>query len=112
MQLFSGHDTTLMPILVALGYKLDHWPPFMSNVVFELYWSQSRKRHFVKVVYNQQVVRLEGVCDGQGLIEFSSFHELLRKYISIDYTEHCNRKGPAKVAEPKASMPSENVSGV
>jgi hypothetical protein len=30
---YSGHDTTIMPILATLGVKLDDWPEYVSNVV-------------------------------------------------------------------------------
>ena len=30
---YSGHDTTIMPILATLGVKLDDWPAYVSNVV-------------------------------------------------------------------------------
>lgn len=31
--LYSGHDTTIMPILATLGIKLEDWPEYVSNVV-------------------------------------------------------------------------------
>lgn len=33
MLLYSGHDTTLMPLLLALGQDLTDWPPYMSHLV-------------------------------------------------------------------------------
>lgn len=33
LALYSGHDTTIMPLLVTLGGNLDHWPPYVSNLV-------------------------------------------------------------------------------
>ena len=30
---YSGHDTTIMPILATLGVKLDDWPEYVANVV-------------------------------------------------------------------------------
>ena len=29
--IYSGHDNTLSPLLLALGLQLDHWPPFASR---------------------------------------------------------------------------------
>lgn len=29
--LYSGHDNTLTPLLLALGMKIEHWPPFASR---------------------------------------------------------------------------------
>ena len=33
LALFSGHDTTIMPLLVTLGGDLSHWPAYVSNLV-------------------------------------------------------------------------------
>jgi hypothetical protein len=37
LALFSGHDTTLMPLLVALGHRVKAWPPFVAHVELELW---------------------------------------------------------------------------
>lgn len=31
--MYSGHDTTIMPILATLGVQLKDWPEYVSNVV-------------------------------------------------------------------------------
>ena len=106
MQLFSGHDTTLMPILVALGHELVRWPPFMSNLIFELYWSRSLQKHFVRIVYNKQVLRLKG-DNGEGFVELSTFNQQLQKFISTDYNSACSAQG-----RDSKNASSVNVSGV
>ena len=30
---YSGHDTTIMPVLATLGIQLRDWPEYVSNVV-------------------------------------------------------------------------------
>ncbi len=30
---YSGHDTTIMPVLATLGVHLEDWPEYVSNVV-------------------------------------------------------------------------------
>ena len=30
---YSGHDTTIMPVLATLGVHLQDWPEYVSNVV-------------------------------------------------------------------------------
>jgi hypothetical protein len=35
--LISGHDTTIFPILAALGVFDGLWPPYAARIVFELY---------------------------------------------------------------------------
>ncbi|KAG2424099.1 hypothetical protein HXX76_014774 [Chlamydomonas incerta] len=37
MYLYSGHDSTIMPLLSALGLDVSHWPPYLSNIVLELW---------------------------------------------------------------------------
>ena len=53
LYLFSGHDTTLVPLLRGVGAWSDVWPPYSSDLAFELY--ENRGEHLVKVVYNGQV---------------------------------------------------------
>ncbi len=36
LSLFSGHDTSIMGVLVALGIFDDIWPPYASHIEFEL----------------------------------------------------------------------------
>ena len=33
VSLWSGHDTTLIPVLVMLGHSVTRWPPFASSLV-------------------------------------------------------------------------------
>ena len=35
--LFSAHDTTVVPLLLALRVFDDKWPDFAADVAFELY---------------------------------------------------------------------------
>ena len=59
--LYSGHDSTIMPLLAALGKEVDHWPPYLSNFVFEL-WECPGGEPYVRVLYNQQVLPLTELC--------------------------------------------------
>jgi hypothetical protein len=47
MFLYSGHDSSLMPLLAALGKHVVDWPPYLSNLALEL-WQQPNGQHFVK----------------------------------------------------------------
>lgn len=40
LYLFSGHDSSLMPLLAVLGQQASTWPPFASHMVFELWQSR------------------------------------------------------------------------
>lgn len=72
MVIFSGHDSTLSPLLSALGKPGGSWPPFTSSLVFELW------RHRVSEDDKQQQHLASDVgtatADGEG-----ERSEMLRK---------------------------------
>ncbi|XP_076857723.1 lysophosphatidic acid phosphatase type 6 isoform X2 [Brachyhypopomus gauderio] len=53
--LYSVHDTTLMPCLMALGVFDMRWPPYAADITLELYWHRRLEQHYVKVSYIGQV---------------------------------------------------------
>ena len=56
LHLYSGHDTTLVPLLVGLGVYDDEWPPYTADLAFELYEDEEGK-HFIKVLFQQKVCK-------------------------------------------------------
>lgn len=56
ISLYSGHDTTLLPLLSSIGIDCSTWPPYAANVIFELYRKNEGRKveYFVKVLYNGQ----------------------------------------------------------
>eukprot|EP00200_Dunaliella_tertiolecta_P002707 CAMPEP_0202357266 /NCGR_PEP_ID=MMETSP1126-20121109/11362_1 /ASSEMBLY_ACC=CAM_ASM_000457 /TAXON_ID=3047 /ORGANISM="Dunaliella tertiolecta, Strain CCMP1320" /LENGTH=445 /DNA_ID=CAMNT_0048950113 /DNA_START=101 /DNA_END=1438 /DNA_ORIENTATION=- len=53
--LYSGHDSTIMPLLSSLGVtRLTQWPPYLSNLVFELWELPSKKETVVRVLRDRQ----------------------------------------------------------
>ncbi len=65
MLLYAGHDTTIMPILTSLGYDMQDWPPYLSNVIFEL-WERDGQ-HLVRVLYNLEPMTLPASTPGDFL---------------------------------------------
>ncbi|KAJ3026701.1 UNVERIFIED_CONTAM: hypothetical protein HDU68_005202 [Siphonaria sp. JEL0065] len=77
--LFSGHDTTIGPLLVGLGLfrgELRAWPKFGAHVTFELFEQQQQAiavstndrkefEHFVRVRYNGVPQKLD-FCQAKG----------------------------------------------
>jgi lysophosphatidic acid phosphatase type 6 len=61
--LLSGHDSTIIPLLAALGVDIDHWPQYLSNIVFEL-WQKPNGEHYIQVLYNKEPLNMENVCSG------------------------------------------------
>lgn len=61
MFLYSGHDSTIMPLLAALGMRSDnHWPVYASSIVFELWKSAHDGEHYVKILYNKEELPIYG----------------------------------------------------
>ena len=63
---YSGHDTTVMPLLATLGQDVTTWPPYVSNVVFELWQTHKdgQKQEYVKVLVNGKDAQLPDITSG------------------------------------------------
>lgn len=60
IRVFSGHDTTLLPLLTAFGAHDGHWPPYASSMVFELLYDEKDDKHLVSLSYNGRKMALFG----------------------------------------------------
>jgi len=61
MMFFSGHDSTLVPVLCALGLYDDTWPPYASYLAIEVAESTAVAGDlFVRVIYNDREMPLPG----------------------------------------------------
>jgi hypothetical protein len=78
--LLSGHDSTIMPLLAALGVEIDHWPHYLSNLVFEL-WQRPNGQHYVQVLYNKKPLNMDNVCGGEACSLKSLRHQVLGPYV-------------------------------
>ncbi|KAL3816954.1 hypothetical protein ACHAXA_001782, partial [Cyclostephanos tholiformis] len=88
--LFSGHDTTLMPILATLGDKVwpgTEWSPYASMVLIEIHEINATAHHLMtvypsgyafRIIYNGEALtsRMDGcdsdLCDSRVLVEVVS----------------------------------------
>lgn len=55
LYLYSAHDTTLIPCLLALGIFDMEWPPYAADITLELHQHRQTKEAFIKVSYLGQV---------------------------------------------------------
>ncbi|KAJ2752162.1 hypothetical protein IWQ56_006776, partial [Coemansia nantahalensis] len=57
--LYSGHDSTVWPLLGVLGADQHSslWPPYASNLIFEL-WKKQDGQRVVRVIFNGNVLGL------------------------------------------------------
>ncbi|NXP24162.1 PPA6 phosphatase, partial [Scytalopus superciliaris] len=76
--LYASHDSTLIPLLLALG-TFDHkWPPYAADVTLELYQHRQSKEWFVRMSYRGEEKVVRG-CRG-GLCPLEEFLEVLSQY--------------------------------
>ncbi|XP_038576602.1 lysophosphatidic acid phosphatase type 6 [Micropterus salmoides] len=61
--LYSAHDTTLIPCLMALGIFDMKWPPYAADITLELHQHRQTSKPFVKVSYIGQDQLIPG-CSG------------------------------------------------
>ncbi|KAL4424929.1 hypothetical protein ABPG77_009658 [Micractinium sp. CCAP 211/92] len=86
MYLYSGHDSSLMPLLAALGKPVTDWPPYLSNLTLEL-WRQPQGQQYVKVLYNQKELPLTELCGGP-TCELQQFRERVLGPYLLTKDEH------------------------
>jgi hypothetical protein len=127
LHLLSGHDWSVSPLLMCIvthdDALLQHWPPFCSNLAFEL-WStreadcrEPRRlshpacagdasahedgRH-VRVLYNGQPVQLLCSAPGRQTCTLAEFKRLVAPHAVSDFT----REGREDAAERLAVQDS------
>eukprot|EP00197_Chlamydomonas_leiostraca_P004794 CAMPEP_0202870166 /NCGR_PEP_ID=MMETSP1391-20130828/14819_1 /ASSEMBLY_ACC=CAM_ASM_000867 /TAXON_ID=1034604 /ORGANISM="Chlamydomonas leiostraca, Strain SAG 11-49" /LENGTH=509 /DNA_ID=CAMNT_0049550657 /DNA_START=81 /DNA_END=1610 /DNA_ORIENTATION=- len=100
MYLYSGHDSSLMPILAAFGLDLHAWPPFVSNIVIELWevpaavpaaaagsapgskaQQSAAAQHVVRVMYNQSELDIPHCPRGRYATLATFKHEVLGPFL-------------------------------
>ncbi|KAM9343506.1 lysophosphatidic acid phosphatase type 6 [Pholidichthys leucotaenia] len=96
--LYSAHDTTLFPCLMALGIFDMKWPPYAAELTLELHQSRQTDEAFVKVSYLGKDQLIPG-CSGV-YCPLQEFKQVLSAYSlsSEDYRSLCNNAEDA--AEP------------
>ncbi|NXO81445.1 PPA6 phosphatase, partial [Sitta europaea] len=85
--LYASHDSTLIPLLLALGTFDQKWPPYAADVILELYQHRRSKEWFVRVSYRGEEQVVKG-CKA-GLCPLEEFLEVLSQY-SITPEEYNN----------------------
>lgn len=88
--LYSAHDTTLIPCLMALGIFDMQWPPYAADLTLELHQHRQTNQSFVKVSYIGQDQLLPG-CSGI-YCPLQEFKQMLSLYslTSENYSSLCN----------------------
>jgi len=75
--LYSAHDTTIMPVLNALGAWDQIWPTFASFIVSEYYDGPGNP---VRILYNGKPIKLPD-CQYQEFCPFDTFTRIVSNVI-------------------------------
>ena len=92
LRLLSGHDTTIVPILAALGCYDGRWPPYASYVAVELWANSADGALQVRVVFNGQPLTDMRGCkaeDETGCVPFQAFAPLVRSLTPTNLIAEC-----------------------
>lgn len=79
---YAAHDTTVLCLQKVLGIFDGKWPPYVANVIIEVYKDDDGD-HFVRVLHNQQPV----VLDEEGMDQYlpvEKFMKLAQEYRVVD----------------------------
>jgi len=91
MVLYSGHDNTIMPLLVAYGVEPSSWAPYASTVILELYEYPTTKEWAVRMVFNGMVLH-PPMCESksQELCDFRKFLTYSKTLLPADPWAECH----------------------
>ncbi|CAL1546379.1 unnamed protein product [Lymnaea stagnalis] len=88
--LYSGHDTTVSPLITALELQDAVWPGYATMIVFELYQKKSSKENFIRILQNGKLVTSEVVfCQGVTTDGFCSLNRFLDYVLSEKINSTC-----------------------
>ncbi|KAI8332391.1 histidine phosphatase superfamily [Chlamydoabsidia padenii] len=99
LAVYSGHDTTIAPLLIILGGYDNRWPPFGSSILFELYKTKDdNKTNYVRVKFNNKNLELPGCAEkgnhhsngDQSLCTLEAFMNIVKDQIPEDWTAECS----------------------
>jgi len=85
--IYSGHDTTVGPLMASFSAYDGRWPPYASHVEIEL-WEDSSEQYYVVVKY-QGIPTVLPYCGGSFYCPFESFFKGVSPFIPDDYSAEC-----------------------
>jgi len=74
LALYSGHDTTIIPLLEAYHVWKGQWPSYASLLQIELL-SDSKNNNFVRLIYRNEPLRLPE-CEFMEMCPYEKFREI------------------------------------
>lgn len=88
--LYGAHDLTHALVLRGLDQHPRLWPPFASYMVLELWHHSSTNTSAVRVIYNDDVLRIAGCSLANSTVcTLADFDALLARRFTVNYQQDC-----------------------
>ncbi|KAG9326024.1 hypothetical protein KVV02_000735 [Mortierella alpina] len=87
-QFYSGHDTTILPMLGMLDAEDMRWPPYASSILIEL-WETPKGHHFVRVLYNHMALKTASDWCNLEWCPLDAFVAYLDRFVVKDLISQC-----------------------
>jgi len=114
IRLISAHDTTILPLLVALGIYDNRWPPFCACCTIELYKNKHDHEFYVRVCYNGATSAHIAAEAGyfyvaKSILPFQEFIALLENIVLTEdeYQAACTTGNTSTSHSPISSSPTD-----
>ncbi|EDQ92412.1 uncharacterized protein MONBRDRAFT_30813 [Monosiga brevicollis MX1] len=88
LRLYSAHDTTLMPLLLAFGAFDGHWPPYAADITLELFEDQHQHGdYYVRALYCGEIIRMPN--QESDFVPYKVFHAAMDRLVPKNLTAEC-----------------------
>jgi len=81
---YSGHDSTLVPVLCLLGIYDNIWPPYASFLTLEMAISKTDNMKYVRATYNDKDAIMSSIEDNNSL--WCSYEKFINRLKSMSLT--------------------------
>ncbi|KAF9198906.1 Acid phosphatase-like protein 2 [Haplosporangium sp. Z 27] len=88
---YSGHDTTISPLIGLLDAMDQRWPPYASSLLIEL-WKSPAGDHYVRVIYNGEILPTKSRWCDLEWCHLEDFISYLDRFIVDDMTTACKKQ--------------------
>ncbi|KAG0049316.1 Acid phosphatase-like protein 2 [Gryganskiella cystojenkinii] len=108
-RLYSGHDSMIQPMLGVLDSLDMNWPPYVSNLLIEVWKSPSSSSsssgpaagedYFVRVMYNSRILQTKSQWCDLSWCPLNKFVEYLDRFVVKDLLAQCQPKKQPELKE-------------
>ncbi len=101
VKIYSGHDSTITPLLAALGQNDGVWPAYASTLYIERAVSSLNGSQYVRILFNDNVLYFPKSVDGW--LPLAEFDSLLTPFVfDSDEDYHAASKPQGQIEVPQS----------